>query len=213
MKLKLVISVLIIVFLVSCSKSTKKTYWENGQLKSEMSYKDDKLNGVAVWYYENGEKELEAHYKDNVLDGPLLRWYENGLPEVESYYEDGLLQGRAVTYNGFGKLVLEENYRNDTLDGKYYKFYDDGAPQIAGAYADGMFDGRWIYYNNHGKIVGMGEFDHGSGTQKAWWPNGQIKREVTYVNNLKNGAERWYNQDGELEKVVYYEDGEEIQIP
>ena len=79
MKLKLLILASLTILFVSCSKSTKNTYWENGQLKSELSYKDGKLNGVAVWYYQNGEKELEAHYKNNVLDGPLLRWYENGL--------------------------------------------------------------------------------------------------------------------------------------
>ncbi len=213
MKFKWGILALIVLLIVSCSTSTKKTYWENGQLKSELTYKDGKLNGRAVWYYENGEKELEAYYKDNILDGKLLRWYENGLQEVESFYKDGKLNGKAVTYNGFGYVVLEENYRNDTLYGTYNKFYDDGAPQVAGGYKDGLFDGRWIYYNNHGKIVGMGEFDHGSGTQKAWWPNGKLKREVTYVHNVKNGAERWYNQDGELEKVVYYEDGEPVNIP
>ncbi len=148
-----------------------------------------------------------------MLDGPLKRWYENGVPETESFYIDGKLNGLAVTYSSFGYKVLEENYRNDTLTGKYYKYYNDGAPQVAGEYLDGLFHGRWIYYSNHGKIVGMGEFDKGSGTQKAWWPDGQIKREVSYVNNLKNGAERWYGPDGKLEKVIYFEDGVEVDIP
>ncbi len=213
MKVRLLFIISLLVVFVSCSKQTRKTYWENGNLKSELNYKNDKLDGKSTWYYENGKKEMEATYKDNVLNGPLLRWYKNGLPEVESYYEDGKLQGKAITYNDFGYIVLEENYRNDTLNGKYFKYYNDRTPQIDGEYVDGLFQGRWIYYDNRGKIVGMGEFDHGSGIQKAWWPNGELKREVSYVNNLKNGADKWYRPDGKLEKVIYFEDGMEVEIP
>ena len=42
-----------------------KTYYENGQLKSEENVVDGKRNGIAKWYYENGQLEFEANYKDN----------------------------------------------------------------------------------------------------------------------------------------------------
>ena len=67
--------------------------------------------------------------------------------------------------------------------------------------------GRWIYYNLNGEVVGTGNYVKGSGIQKAWYPNGSIMREINYVNNLKQGAEKWYSPDGELEKVIFYEEG------
>ena len=111
------------MLLISCSNDIRKSYWENGNLKSELRYEDGKLNGKAVWYYENEEKELEAYYKNNVLDGALTRWYKNGHMESESYYQDGKLEGTAVTYDENGNKALEENYKNDTLSGKFYQWY------------------------------------------------------------------------------------------
>jgi len=32
-------------------------------------------------------------------------------------------------------------------------------------------------------------------------------REITYKNNLKHGSEKWYNPDGQLDKVLFYEEG------
>ncbi len=56
----------------------------------------------------------------------------------------------------------------------------------------------------------MGNFAHGSGQQKAWWPNGNIKREINYQNNLKHGEERWFDENGKLEKVITFNEGAEI---
>ena len=209
---RITISFTIILFVISCSNDIRKSYWENGNLKSELRYEDGKLNGKAVWYFENGEKEMEAYYKNNILDGPLIRWYKNGHMETESYYQDGKLEGAAITYEENGNKALEENYKNDTLSGKFYQWYRSGSIRVKGEYINGLYTGRWVYYNN-GNIVGIGNFENGNGIQKAWWPNGQLKREITYKNNLKNGSEKWYNADGELEKVLYFEDGIEVEIP
>jgi len=65
-----------------------------------------------------------------------------------------------------------------------------------------MYQGRWVYYDANGNIIGVGNYDHGNGMQRAWWPNGKLKREVPYVNNEKKGEERFYNEEGKLEKVI-----------
>ena len=36
---------------VSCSDNIQKSYWDDGTLKSELRYKDGKLDGECVWYY------------------------------------------------------------------------------------------------------------------------------------------------------------------
>ena len=88
----------LLVMMLSCTTENRKSYWENGNVKSELRYKDDKLNGKAVWYYENGHKEQEVFYEDNVLNGPLKRWYSNGKLETESFYKEGLLECPSLTY-------------------------------------------------------------------------------------------------------------------
>jgi antitoxin component YwqK of YwqJK toxin-antitoxin module len=59
---------------VSCSDNIQKSYWDDGTLKSELRYKDGKLDGECVWYYSNGQKVLQAFYKDDLKEGHALRW-------------------------------------------------------------------------------------------------------------------------------------------
>ena len=78
-----VLSFLVIIFvLVSCSgnkdKDVVRSYWGNGKLKSELRYKDGKLNGDCFWYFANGKPDMKVHYNMNTMEGEVLRWYENG---------------------------------------------------------------------------------------------------------------------------------------
>ena len=46
------ILLLLIVFLSGCSEEVKQEYYPNGKLKSEMRYKNGKLEGMTKGYYE-----------------------------------------------------------------------------------------------------------------------------------------------------------------
>ena len=109
--------------------------------------------------------------------------------------------------NFLGNKIGEEFYKNDTLDGLFLQWYDDGLPKVEGQYIDGLFDGKWVYYDVYGKVVGVGNFTNGTGVQKGWWPNGNIKREIPYLNNQKHGIEKWYDEDGKLEKEIRHLSG------
>lgn len=200
--------VAILVVLASCSRSrTKRDYWDNGHLQSEMTYKKGKLEGKATWYYDNGNKEQEVFYHENVLNGTLKRWYKNGNLETESEYENGKLNGKAISYDNQGNKVMEETYVNDTLEGPYFLYYPNGTVKVEGHYAKGFFTGRWVYYNMSGHVIGTGNFEHGTGIQKSWWPNGKPQRVIHYKDNLKHGEERWYDENGKLERVLVFENG------
>ena len=93
--------IFLLVILSGCNRS-KKSYWDNGTLRSDLNYKDGKLNGPAVWYFENGLKEQEANYVNNKLNGVMKRWYTSGIPESVSNYNHGLLDGMAITYDEGG---------------------------------------------------------------------------------------------------------------
>jgi len=77
----------------------KKTYHENGQLKSKFYYLNNNLHredGPAVQYwYENGQLKSKHYYLNNNLhreDGPAYQyWYENGQLKSEFYYLNGII--------------------------------------------------------------------------------------------------------------------------
>ena len=67
------------------------SWYENGQKRFELTYKDGIHNGLLTWWYDNGQKESEGIYKDNKLEGLSTHWYENGQKSFEGTYKDGEL--------------------------------------------------------------------------------------------------------------------------
>jgi len=86
-------------------------YYDNGQIKYEGNYKDDKVDGKWTWWYENGQKELESNYKDGKRDGKWTWWYENGQKECEGEYEDGHEVGNWIWWDENGKIISESYHQ------------------------------------------------------------------------------------------------------
>ena len=63
--------------------------YENGQIKSEVNYKDGKPDGKVIDWYENGQIETEEKYKDGKLDGKATYWHENGKIKGKVTFKDG----------------------------------------------------------------------------------------------------------------------------
>ena len=68
---------------------TKRTYYPNGRLESEIKYKDGKLNGVCRFYYKNGQRWQECTYKDDELNGLYRDWGKDGKLRWAVYYLKG----------------------------------------------------------------------------------------------------------------------------
>ena len=62
------------------------------------SESEEPYNGEAVWYYENGQKRSEETYKNGKLDGLWTDWYENGQKWQEGTFKDGKQIGRTNWY-------------------------------------------------------------------------------------------------------------------
>ena len=110
---------LISVILMSCSDNdVVRSYWENGNVKSELRYKDDMLNGDCFWYFSNGKMDMKAHYNMNAMEGEVLRWYENGNLQSRYYIKNNQYDSISELYNVFGTLVKVEHYKEGVLHGE-----------------------------------------------------------------------------------------------
>lgn len=203
--------ILLTLNFTSCTK-TKKSFWENGKMKSELSYKGDKLHGTSKWYYENGSLQMESNYENNKLEGKSQRWYFNGQLESEHYYSKNLLNGTSTHWNEKGFKLRVENYLNDTLSGDYIEYHPNGQEKVIGFYNKGLYDKTWTYWNEIGLKIGEGVFENGSGKLTSWYPNGKIMRETLFINNEKNGESLWYNKQGVLEKKYLFSNGELMNV-
>ena len=61
------------------SKGKKlKTYWESGEKKSVLKFKNGQLNGKSKWFRENGSKERIISFKNGAYDGKYILYDAKG---------------------------------------------------------------------------------------------------------------------------------------
>ena len=82
---------------------------ENGQLKQEVAFKDDKQDGPDKMYYESGKLEGEWIFKDGKHEGKSKIFRENGSIAYIDIYKNGVKVNRKA-YDEEGKLKFEQNY-------------------------------------------------------------------------------------------------------
>ncbi|TLE08480.1 toxin-antitoxin system YwqK family antitoxin [Helicobacter bilis] len=56
----------------------EKAYYENGNLKMEIPFKNNKKQGMSKGYYESGKLQYEMPYKKDMLQGIEKVYDENG---------------------------------------------------------------------------------------------------------------------------------------
>ena len=54
-------------------------YYESGQLKEKINYKDGKKEGERILYYESGQLKDKINYKSTKIDYKSMNIYENQL--------------------------------------------------------------------------------------------------------------------------------------
>lgn len=214
MKNKIIYILLIInVLFLSCKEKGDAvvSYWPNGKVKSELRYKDGKLDGVCKWYYNNGTPSMEAIYSMNVLNGEACRWYENGNVEEKACYKDNKYDGVVEEYNVFGTMVKKETYTDGVLNGMFYQWYDNGNPFVEGEYLDGMMHGGWIMYYPDGSIGSNAVYDKGTGVQKGYCQGGVYQNAlIHYKDNVKHGEEVHYDKEGNVTETLLWDNGEYV---
>ena len=106
-------------------------WYRNGQIKSEINYKDGKQDGKWTGWYENGQIAYEANYINGKPDGKWTEWWGNGQLKSERNYKDGKLDGKWTGWHENGQLQLERIFQ----DGKLV-LWDENS-QSKEAYKDG----------------------------------------------------------------------------
>ena len=115
----------------------RRGYWDNGELKSEASFKSGKLDGKATAWYENGKKRNETHFKNGEVDGLLIDWYPSGKKWMELYHKNGVLDGASTVWYKSGAKKSEERYKDGKEHGMVTEWDEDGeAMRMSGIHLD-----------------------------------------------------------------------------
>jgi antitoxin component YwqK of YwqJK toxin-antitoxin module len=145
-----------------------KNYWENGKLERNFRFLDFSKSQMTV-YYRDGQIRSDIVYKE----GAALKtteFYANGKPDFEEEYDSKMeyLLGRKSYYeNGSPTSVLELKIPKKKI---YYQtdYYENGKVKEEGTIVllpgteDYRKDGTWKVYDESGKLTVEEEYSKGN---------------------------------------------------
>ncbi len=83
-------------------------YYDNGQKKSEALYIDGKLEGTYTTWYETGELKRTIQYKNGERNGLTIEYYKNRQKKSEANYNNGVNRSKVEYWNPDGSIQIEE---------------------------------------------------------------------------------------------------------
>jgi len=108
-------------------------------------------NGIHREYFENGETRKELNYKDGKKDGSFKQYYRNGGLFREGTYKNDKWEGVLKQYQENGKLGSEQNYENGQI--VWTKtYYDNGKISGERVYESGK-NISWKQYDKEGNLI------------------------------------------------------------
>ena len=156
-------------------------------------------NGLWKWFYEDGSLKEEGTFKNGLRNGIFKTYDRQGnLLTIEKYVDD-ILQESA-------EEVARLEYRRD--------FWPDGKVKTEATYRQGLPEGIRREYDREGNITTSYVFRQGillaegvldaAGLRQGFWkefyPNGTIKSQGNYKDNLRIGVWEFYYPDGAIEQ-------------
>lgn len=191
---------------------SSQEYYENGQLKNQLTYHLDTLQGVAKAYYENGQLKVRYQNDENEIQGEYKAYYENGQLAMKQWFEKGVLDEKQETYYPTGQLNSQCIYEEGRKEGICAVYYSNGQLENTCTYKNGL--GEYISYYKNGQLKEKGavDLDRKIGLWKSYHPNGILESVGRYHlkgsrRSVKDGLWKSYYSNGQLELVGAYAKG------
>jgi len=205
-----------------------KIYHDNGQLKGEGSYVDDKQEGLWKHYHENGQLDVEGYMKNGIPEGVQKTYHKNGQLEKEVNIKDGKIEGILKIYDESGNLTEETFFKDGKeilekgnyvdvekrvewrdLDSEYdFEMSRDIRSKIY-SYRGKLFNGTLYTLFDNGNSSVEGEVKNGllNGVWKGWYENGQLKEEGNWREGKKDGKQMIWYDNGKVKYQEFWKEG------
>lgn len=182
-------------------------------------------------YYKNGQIRFQEFRRDGVSEGEFKSWYETGQLYGREFYRNGRLNGPSEWWHRNGHLFKQEFHRDGVLDGECKEWYDNGVLRRQCFAQNGKFEGEYKYWFYGGTLSDLQVWKNGiiqsskcwsvegnlwkydiyqnnSLETREWHFNGQLRRQIFYRNDKREGKwTNWY-ENGNLERREFYMNGE-----
>jgi antitoxin component YwqK of YwqJK toxin-antitoxin module len=202
--------------------------YPNGAISSEGLIKNGKPEGFWKSYYVTGVKKSEGRRTSYLLDSIWVFYDQTGDTTEKINYLYGKKNGWYYKYKkdpSFGLYVWsKELFAADSKEGTGYIYFPEGKIKQTFAYNSGKKEGLSKEYDEDGKIITLLEYNNDflvsrerinrtdknglkQGDWKEFYPNGGIKSERTYKDDLMHGYYKEYDIRGKLVLTMLYDNG------
>lgn len=191
-----------------------KEVYPNGQLLTDIYYKDNFTDGVITSYYDNGGMKEYYEILNKVQEGPHIRLGENGQILSIWNYVNGKLNGNYLVWSlaGNNRIILQRYFSMGILDGDWKEWFDDNETGVLNKhfiYNKGRLTNVKVFNDLNGNPLDFGTLKEGTGTLKEYnYLSGEIIKVNYYVDGFKHGAEiSFYNYPNDTLSIVEYKYG------
>jgi antitoxin component YwqK of YwqJK toxin-antitoxin module len=187
-----------------------KMYHDNGKIKEEGLWKNNRWVGDYKLYYENGQ--VQQAFKFDVSGkraGQQQYFYENGQVMIEGNWDGGKEAGELKEYYENGDIKSIKNFNGGTLDVATAKTFEPKKP-IAKKAPDAKVEPPPIIADKKEKD-NLGKVFNGEGYWKLYNLNKQVSKDGTFSKSrLIDGKVYFYNSDGILTRIAVYKGGKYV---
>ncbi len=210
-----------------------RSYYSDGKLKSEITYRHGEKYGKAKTYFENGNIAEEGVWLIDKWVNKYKAYYRNGkLSYVWNYNEYGTRSGYQQYFYENGNIKIEGEWQDGKEQGVIREYYPDGSLRSEKIFNDGKTGKDSItIYEIQEKVVNhpdsietketgvhfeepdsIGIFE-GNGHHIFYNKFKKKEKEGIFENGyLQDGKQYFYNQQGKLIKTAFYKNGKIIKI-
>lgn len=192
--------------------NNNKTLYESGTYCNGSVCGDwviNQVNGKPYQEYgidESGKRTYQKEY-----------YTENGQPRSLQLYRNGKLYGVQKSWAPNGVLIGQYEMHGDTAVGEHINWNDKGEMQRRVTYnSRGIKEGpeeSWWYKTGKKASEVFYVNNKKEGPAKTFWPNGRLRGEGNYVNDVAEGYWMVYDSTGAPGRKVIYVKGEEQVAP
>ena len=211
-----------------------KEYYCNKNVKSVITYENNRPNGYAKMYHDNGKIKEEGMWKNNRWVGDYKLYYDNGqVQQAFKFNVSGKREGTQTYYWENGQVMIEGNWAEGKEAGVLKEYYENGDIKSEKMYAGGTIDlAKTKTYEPKKPIVAkkpeekveappvipaktekdnLGKTFNGEGYWKLYNQNKQVSKDGTFSKNrLIDGKVYYYDNDGMLMRVAIYKGGKYV---
>lgn len=251
---KIIFIILTFLFFVSCKEKVVDA--SNLQDRNGVFYVingKEPFTGKGVEYYDDGQIKAEVRFKNGIRYGTGFMYYENGVINYEFFYDKKGNEERVKIYTEKGELIEELtgsedgdefndesndgfdddliNQSSNTVDvsdivvrhnviylinsttpytGNLISYHSNGQVERTAYVKDGNLEGTVKYYEYNGALSKTMDFNNGraNGYEVEYFTtNNTIYKKNLYKNGRLNGLSTHYHANGNIKGEYNYKDG------